>query len=235
MTGPMLSLIGGFQVQTSDEPLDLPASARRLIAFLALNPRPLARSFVSGVLWPETGDAKASGSLRNVLWRLNDSGVPLVHATNHSLELDPSVDVDVQRVQQLWIRLYRNEIGLDVMAVDPTTLSGELLPGLWDPWLLFERERFRQVSLHTLELLSRRLSDRGEHNAAVLAALAAVEAEPLRETANMTLADAHIAEGNAAEAVRQYERFASLLRSELGASPADVFRERIRDCCSPSR
>ena len=37
----------------------------------------------------------------------------------------------------------------------------ELLPGWYDDWVIFERERIRQQLLHALEILSRRLVSRG--------------------------------------------------------------------------
>ena len=105
----------------------------------------------------------------------------------------------------------------------PTTLVGELLPDLSDGWLVFERERLRQISLHVLEELSRRLSSSHHHELAVLAGLAAVQADPLRETANRVLVEAHLGEGNVAEAVRHFDRFRDLLRRELGVEPNPAF------------
>ena len=47
-----------------------------------------------------------------------------------------------------------------------------------------------------------------------------VSAEPLRESAQRVLVKAYLAEGNTCDAVRQYGRYRSLLRDELGREPS---------------
>jgi len=83
-------------------------------------------------------------------------------------------------------------------------------------FLLVERERFRQFRLHALERWSRDLREHGQHAAAIDAGLAAVAIEPLRESAQVMLIRAHLAEGNVSEAFRQIDRYRRLLDEELG-------------------
>jgi DNA-binding SARP family transcriptional activator len=58
----------------------------------------------------------------------------------------------------------------------------------------------------------------------VLAGLAAVGREPLRESAHRALIQAHLAEGNAGEAVRRYRRYAEIADRELGVEPSPMMR-----------
>ena len=97
---------------------------------------------------------------------------------------------------------------------------GELLPEWFDDWIVVERERLRQVRLHGLEALCDRLSAAGHHSQAVQVGIAAVADEPLRESAQRTLIQAHLAEGNVSEAVRQFQVYRRLLREELGVGPS---------------
>jgi DNA-binding SARP family transcriptional activator len=60
-------------------------------------------------------------------------------------------------------------------------------PDWYDDWLQMERERFRQLRLHALETLAERFVALGRHAQAIDAALAAVQVDPLRETAFMWL------------------------------------------------
>jgi DNA-binding SARP family transcriptional activator len=83
-----------------------------------------------------------------------------------------------------------------------------------------ERERIRQRMLHALEALSRALTARGRHAEAVEAAMTVVSAEPLRESAQRVLVEAHVAEGNWVEARRTYGAFRRLIRRELGVEPS---------------
>jgi len=84
---------------------------------------------------------------------------------------------------------------------------------------LVERERVRQRLLHALEALSRQLADAGRCAEAVEAAMLAVSAEPLRESAQRSLIRAHLAEGNWIEGRRSFETYRKLLYRELGTQP----------------
>jgi DNA-binding SARP family transcriptional activator len=61
----------------------------------------------------------------------------------------------------------------------------------------------------------------------VQAGLAGVSGEPLRESARRALIEAHLAEHNVAAALREYEVFTQLLRTELGLEPSDEIRALI--------
>jgi DNA-binding SARP family transcriptional activator len=64
-------------------------------------------------------------------------------------------------------------------------------------------------------------------DAALAAGLAAVSCDPLRESAHRRLAQVHIAEGNFAEALRQYQTYRRLARTELGLPPSPQFRSLV--------
>ena len=59
------------------------------------------------------------------------------------------------------------------------------------------------------------------------AGLAAISGEPLRESAHRVLIEAHLAEGNASEALRQYETYRRLLDEELGLAPSPRMRALV--------
>ena len=65
-----LCLIGGFELCCNGSAHDLPEAAKRLVAFLALHPKPQVRSYVSGSLWPDKPESRAAANLRSALWRL---------------------------------------------------------------------------------------------------------------------------------------------------------------------
>ncbi|MDP8937734.1 MAG: bacterial transcriptional activator domain-containing protein, partial [Actinomycetota bacterium] len=54
---------------------------------------------------------------------------------------------------------------------------------------------------------------------AAAAALAAVRAEPLRESSRAALIRVHMAEGNQSNALGEFERYRVLLHAELGLEP----------------
>jgi DNA-binding SARP family transcriptional activator len=218
---PSLSLLNAFELRCGGRAVGLPPSAQRLLAFVALHEHPLQRAYVAGTLWLDSSDERAAASLRSSLWRLNRPGHVLVDATGNHLCLAAAVDVDLRRAFALARRLLDGTADADDLDAGETALGGELLPDWYDDWLVFERERFRQVSLHALEALAERLVRAGQVARALEAALSAVRAEPLRESAHRVLIRVHLAEGNRGEAIRQYELCRRLLRERLGIDPTE--------------
>jgi DNA-binding SARP family transcriptional activator len=107
-------------------------------------------------------------------------------------------------------------------------LTGDLLPGWYEDWVVIERERLRQVRLHALETLAHRFTSAHIFDKATEAAIAAVKGEPLRESANTTLIEVFLAEGNIADAMRHYRRYRRLLLSELGVAPSRDLQDVVR-------
>lgn len=94
---------------------------------------------------------------------------------------------------------------------------------------MFERERLRQRTLHGLEALSRLLGRAGRLVDAVEVARAAVGVDPLRESAQRALIEAHLAAGDAAAARRCFERYRSAVVRELEVPPGAELRAPVRD------
>lgn len=219
-----LLLLRGFDLTCDGRSVPMVMSAQRLLAFLALHDRSLPRAYVAEMLWMDTSSARAAASLRSALWRVGLFGLNLVEAAADHLRLSRDVGVDVREVGDLARRLEHSHDPLT--DVDLSWLpGGELLPGWYDDWILIERERYRQLGLHTLEMLCCRLAMHGRFGAAVEVGLAAVEGEPLRESAHRVLIQAYLAEGNAGEAIRQYQRYEDLLRRELNLEPSGLIKE----------
>ena len=219
-----LRLLRAFELRLDGEPLLLPSSAQRLVTFLALHDRPLQRGFIAGSLWLDTTDERAAANLRSTLWRLRRGGVRLVTGNPTHLALDRCLSVDLHEAGVLARQLLDRSAAIDGGGLSGHVLglmSHDLLPDwLGDDFVLVEQERWRQLRIHALEALAERLQQARRFAEAIDAALAAVAAEPLRESAHRTLLCAHLAEGNVAEAIRCYESFRSLLHRELGLPPS---------------
>jgi DNA-binding SARP family transcriptional activator len=196
-------------------------SVQRVVAFIALCRQPRQRAYIAGCLWLDTSDERAQANLRSALWRLRRSGYPLIRATASQLQLDPAVEVDLHEAEVLAERMLANEKGPALaLDVDFSPFDGDLLPDWYDEWVLLERERFRQLRLRALDALCDRLTRAGRPREALEVGHAAVAAEPLRESAHRALVRVHLAEGNAAEAIRQYRLFRQLVTEQLGIAPS---------------
>jgi DNA-binding SARP family transcriptional activator len=234
-----VDLLDGFAVAPADgqpscDPDRLPRSAQRLVAHLSLSIRPDRRA-TAGQLWPDVTEDQAQSSLRSALWRLQKSLPGLVEASAGALRLAPGVAVDVRELTGWAYRVLDPQVEIDQIRTPETALRGELLPGWYEDWVLLERERLRQLRMHALEVLADKLVCVGRFGEAVQAAMAAVAAEPLRESARRAVVRVHLAEGNLAEAVREYESFRELLADELGVLPSPQLECLMRGIRLPHR
>ena len=235
-----LRLLGGFSLSMAGTPVNLPVNGQRLLAYLSIRGR-VPRPVVAGTLWPDVSEHNAHGSLRTTMWRLHRGGAKLVETNGENLALTSGVTVDIRVFARNAQRALRSPVLLDSVGEDGCLQEGlqcdmhsglhsglhdglldaaELLPGWYDDWVIFERERLRQLRLHTLEALAQRLSAQGRFAAALDTALEAIRIEPLRESAHRVVIGIHLAEGNICEAVRHYRFVRDLLREELGVEPS---------------
>ncbi len=228
MAGTQLQLLMGFALEDAHARVDLPLGMQRLIAFLALR-GPAHRCVVAGTLWPEVPESQALASLRTGMWRMNRLLPGSIVHDGVCIATPRTMAIDSRDQEQLATRLLRG--GVD----DPRWIAArldvlwpvELLPGWYDDWVAFERERLSQLRLHALEHTALVMA-RGDHLVEALQlALEAVRAEPLRETANAALMEVYLAEGNVIDAVHQFHLFRRLLHRELGVEPSPSLRRRL--------
>jgi DNA-binding SARP family transcriptional activator len=223
-----LTLLRAFELVCDDGAIPLPMSAQRVVAFVALHRRPLQRAYVAGSLWLDTPDERAQANLRSALWRLQRSDRRLIEANGSQLRLGAGAEVDLREAEALARRVLADGAA-ESLDLELSALDGDLLPDWYDEWVLLERERFRQLRLRALDALCERLTRAGRLREALEAGHAAVAADPLRESAHRALVRVHLAEGNAAEAIRQYRLFRRLLRERLGIAPSTNMEELIRE------
>jgi len=198
-------------------------SGRKILAFLALSTHAVSRPALAGTLWPESPGSRAAANLRAAISRLpRPLGHPLVKSVGPRMALTDEVLVDLHHAHDLI------EDSARATGPAPGSWCADLLPTWDEDWVLLERERYRQTRLHALERLSEQLRVQRRYDDAMQAALAALAGEPLRESAHRLVIEVHLAEGNAAEALRQYHLYRELLRTELGLAPSAGIRTLVR-------
>jgi DNA-binding SARP family transcriptional activator len=99
-------------------------------------------------------------------------------------------------------------------------LRGDLLPDWDELWLAAVRQELRLLRLLSIEAIAAaQLAERRPGPALAFALLAARD-EPLRESAHRLVIQAHLAQGNQAEAAHQYLRYRNLLWDDLRLEPS---------------
>lgn len=223
-----LRVLGRFAVEGEAGTIDVPAGGQRVLALLAVGGGMSDRHRLAGAVWPDRSEDRAVANLRGALWRLPDELRCGVEKHGDRIRLDERWSVDLDDAVAAAARLRAGDldsIGDDVRRL----LDADLLPD-WDlECLVVARERHRQLRLHALDDLADLQLRAGQPLDAVDTALAAIAAEPLRETAQAMLFAAHVSAGNRAEAVRSYERFRCLLASELQVEPGPRLRAAVAE------
>lgn len=219
-----LRLLGCWELIGNGAPAAVGSRQKRLLTALALmGQRP--RSYLAGLLWPESGEQQAAGSLRSTVFKVRHQLPGLLSDSLEPISLGPAVIVDVKRLRQD-ADLVRSGTVQDP-DFEELLFSAELLPGWYDDWVIFEQERLRVLRVATLEAIARQHLARNEADAAVAAARQAAAIEPLRESAQALIIRAQIHAGNAAAAYRTLEEFRSRLRDELGLEPSDRLKAAL--------
>ena len=221
---PTLRLFDGFRLECESTNITVSSNGQRLIAFLALRGE-TTRADCAGTLWSDVTEARANGSLRTTIWRLNRSGIRLVESRAQILALAPEIRVDVRTF--ITATSHIDQLLQSEGDHGQILSGGELLPGWYEDWVLFERERLRQLRLHALEALAKHLAARRQYARALEAALQCVHLEPLRESAHREVLAIHLAEQNVAEALRHYELFRKLMHDEMGIEPSAQLRQML--------
>ena len=243
VVGVRIYLAGRVAIEAGSCFLDshtFPGSQGRLaFAFLVTERgRPVSRSELAEVIWPEELPASGESALnaivsklRTLVARAGIDGATLSGGRGcYELCLPSDVWVDVEAAADA---IHDAESALrtgdPAGAYGPSAVAHHiarrpLLPGETGRWVESRREKLRNVLVRALECRARVYLWNHEFSLAVEAARSAIELEPFRETSYQILMRAHAGAGNAAEALWTYERCRRLISKELGVSPSQQTR-----------
>ncbi|MET0513128.1 MAG: AAA family ATPase [Thermoleophilaceae bacterium] len=229
---PRIRVCGELAVEHEGARLDerLPSrQARALFALLVLERgHALGREAIADALWPGVAPRSRDSSLRALL-----SGVRRVFGPDSvdgrgslRLVLPEGTTVDIEEADASLAAaaalLERGDHEAAARAARRTVAltSQELLAGLSAPWIDDRRAAQRELTLRALEIEAHSALAAGRPSDAERAARGLVEAAPYRESAHALVMQALAAGGNMAEATLAYDRLRTLLREELGTTPA---------------
>jgi DNA-binding SARP family transcriptional activator len=215
---PHVELLHHFRVTADGLPLALGRSGERLVAYLALEDRSLARDHIAGALWPDTSQSRAAANLRRALSVARHYAPGLMRSDAHRLSLVSETSVDV-RAQRCLIEAITGGERSTATADELRLLRGDLLPDWDEPWLVASRQELRQLRMISLEAVAAAHLGQSRPASALAVALCVACDEPLRESAHRLVVQAHLAQGNWAEAARHYLRYRSQLWAELQLRP----------------
>ncbi|MDF3152465.1 BTAD domain-containing putative transcriptional regulator [Mesorhizobium sp. XAP10] len=236
-----LDLLGGFRLTSREgETLEVPAKKNRaLLGILAVAPNQEAtRHKLAALLWSDRGEEQARDSLRQALATIRkdfaELGADALALVGDRVALNPKfVTIDV--VEFVAVCGSRDAVELRQAA---TLYTGPFLDGLgtsdnaFEDWL---REVRADLSLRAIDLFER-LAESVSGTERVATAERLVALDPLREPSHVALIQAHIALGQTALAIKQYEACKLLLKRELNLKPGDelqLLKQTIDELSKP--
>ena len=223
----------GEQAITDDRGGSVRARSSRavvLVAFLVVHAgSPQARQRIAGLFWPESTDAQALTNLRRELHHLRQviGDEPSLVVTSRDLcwrdEMTCRVDVrvfDIDRTAALAAAAAGDDHGILLHGTAAiTAYRGELLPGVYEDWLLETRSQLERQCVDVCDLVAAARARTGDLAGAVAAARRRVQLQPLEEVGYRTLMELQADLGDRSGAVSTYHHCASVLERELGVAP----------------
>ncbi|MGX7677558.1 ATP-binding protein [Jatrophihabitans sp. DSM 45814] len=217
-----------------------------LIAFLAVHAgMPQTRQRIAGLFWPDSTDAQALTNLRRELHHLRQ-----VLVDDPSLVVTPRdlcwrdtetcrVDVrtfSLEREAALAASATAEDVGvLRHAALAIAEYRGELLPGIYDDWLLEARSAIERQCVDLCDLLVDVRARTGDLSGAAEAARRRIALQPLEEAGYRTLMQLQADLGDRAGAVSTYHHCASVLERELGIDPDPATRRTLHELLARAR
>jgi DNA-binding SARP family transcriptional activator/Tfp pilus assembly protein PilF len=206
--------------------------ARSVLAYLCLNSGvDVSRTRIASLIWDRVPDLQSRSSLRQALRELSAAMGPLsdelIDIGRHTVKLNPGL---------CWID------ALAILSSDPppphslrgelaSLCAGQLLEDLdgvsasFDQWLLTERTRFTEQVRSLLEDELQQLDQsKAEPDRRAAMARRFIQFDPTHEGASRILMRALAELGERAQALREYERCRSALRTALDVEPSSETR-----------
>lgn len=201
-----------------EQSFEAPPKAMPLLAYLLLHRQSaIPREAVAQTLWPDATEEEARANLRRHIHYVRKA-LPegdWVLATTRTLQWNPDAPyrVDVGEFEQ-----QSRVEPLRKFAVQ--LYAGDLLQRyLDDEWLLFERERLRNLQLGNLSSLIAQAEDAQDFAAIDAYAHMLLALDPWREDALRTMMRARVARGDRSGALAVFDRFRERLDEELAIAP----------------
>jgi DNA-binding SARP family transcriptional activator len=209
-----------LNVRLDDRAVDLRLRpVQLLLAYLLLNrDKTHRREQLAGILWPDYTETSARKNLRNTVYRLRQAvGEEYVAAERSTITFNAAAAYWLD-VAQLEESTAAEEVEDLIQAVG--LYQGELLPGFYEDWILWERERLQAVFERQMQALLARLNDAGRWPESLTWAEHWIAQGRVPEPAYRALMQAHAGLGDQASMAQAYRRGRLALEETLGVPPA---------------
>ena len=221
-----VSLLGGFSVNVAGQLVDdhwRLRKAKTLVKLLALAPgHRLHRDVVIDMLWPDAEPQAASNNLHQLLHSVRRlMGPNSIALSDEVIRLCPAggLSVDVDAFEQAAASA-RSSGEIAALRKAAALWTGPLLPeDQYADWAEEHRDRLAETYAAVVTLLGSKLSEQGEHQAALALLEPLASTSPTDEHVHRALIEALAGLGRRWEAIEAYERIRTALDEAYAAEP----------------
>jgi DNA-binding SARP family transcriptional activator len=227
-----VTLFGSTLFHDDGQPLELglKGTTVELLWYLAANAgQAVRRECIADRLWQNSSSERQRSALNSAIWRIGKKlprhpGLRL-NATDTvlSMTIDNSVVVDARELcaavreacapegmtAQAAVRLKAALLATDAPFLD----------GLSGDWTLAERERMSNVRIRGMVALMHWHGINRDYEDALEIGRGLLHEDPFREAVQIDMMWLYVLNGQRVQAIKQYETFAALLRSEMSIEP----------------
>ncbi len=248
MAALRVRVFGKLHMQNGETSLSTFPTRRveELFGYLLLNQgAQLPREKLVDTLWPDLEFSNGRANLSTALWRLrgvfNKVGMPadeILKSTRDWISFDPpfSVGLDLAEFKH---HLATAESAEDIRSREQayraaTALyAGHFCEGIYAEWCLLAREQLERQYLHAQGQVMGGLIQLREYEEAIIIGQDILLHDPLREEVHRAVMGCFWNLGQRARAVRQFQRCARLLQTELQILPMqetiNLYRQIVED------
>jgi DNA-binding SARP family transcriptional activator len=234
-----IALLGPPVIEVDDLPLAVDTrKATALLAYLAVEGRPVRRDTFTSLLWPENDPERARSALRRTLSTLRSAlGARWLDAGRDLVTLGGAgIWIDIVELRSLVASCEGHGHGpgescrrcLEPLRAAAVIARGPFLAGFglrdsteYDDWQQLTGEVLAREVAAVLDRLTDALVVAGDYAAAVTTAQRRLGMDPLHEPAHRRLIGAYAVSGERSAALEQYRECVRVLDRELGVRPLD--------------
>ncbi|MCF6277126.1 MAG: AAA family ATPase [Anaerolineales bacterium] len=223
-----VQLFETMSISLDGNEISLPGSsvARRLLAYLLLNDqRTHARPILAGLFWPDVSESRARRALSQAVWHIRRRFPSLLDGSNEFVAISSQLSVwkDVDAFLNLVSPYLETGMTTEPERADLeralALYRGDLLEGIYDDWVLLERERLHEFYLQTLTQLGLLEKSSGNYLKALELVQKLINANPLQEASHREAMRLYFLLRKPKAALRQFGICQQIMLDEMGLEP----------------
>lgn len=234
-----IDLFGNLRITVAGRPVTTVNTNRlqSLLSYLILHAEtPQPRDGLAFTLWPASRESQARTNLRQLMHTLRRALPPECDSlsTDHFAvhwRRDASCEVDLWKFQAAVAAAvnarHENDRAREIAFLNKAVAlyTDDLLPALYDDWLLPFRDEYRRNLCDALDRMATISEEQKDYAAAIRYADRLLVLDPLCEAHHQLAIRLHAANHDRASALRAYHKCMRVLRREMGVEPGPATRQ----------